>query len=73
MPSSETYDTLLDGVSVAFKDLGGKEEPSWRRVVINDDVHIISMREVRVYQASSGACFMCFLTRWPRRVTAYFT
>ncbi|KAH8094737.1 hypothetical protein BXZ70DRAFT_1034260 [Cristinia sonorae] len=53
LPSSETYDTMLDGVSITFKDLGGKEEPAWRRVVINDTVHIITAKE-----ASNGVLYM---------------
>ncbi|THH19705.1 hypothetical protein EUX98_g8724 [Antrodiella citrinella] len=48
-----SYDTLLEGVTVTFKDAGGDEEPEWRRVVVNDDIHIIAKKE-----ASNGVLYM---------------
>ncbi|TCD71133.1 hypothetical protein EIP91_012081 [Steccherinum ochraceum] len=53
LPSSETYDTMLEGVSVTFHDNGGKDEPAWRRAVVNDNIHIVSMKK-----ANNGVLYM---------------
>jgi len=48
-----SYDTLLDGVTVTFKDVGGDEEPEWKRIVVNEDIHVIAKKE-----ASNGVLYM---------------
>ncbi|KDQ62902.1 hypothetical protein JAAARDRAFT_28872 [Jaapia argillacea MUCL 33604] len=45
--SSHTYDTLLSGKSVSFKEIRNDdaEAPEWARVVLEDDIRIIGMKE----------------------------
>ncbi|CAL1694669.1 unnamed protein product [Somion occarium] len=42
---SRSYDTLLEGKSVTFKQLDATATPDWAGFVVNDDVHIIAMKE----------------------------
>ncbi|KAI0814744.1 hypothetical protein BC629DRAFT_1466877 [Irpex lacteus] len=42
------YRTLLDGKPISVKEVSVKSDsPAWTRVVLNDDIHIISAKEVR--------------------------
>ncbi|KAI0348208.1 hypothetical protein BDW22DRAFT_1404189 [Trametopsis cervina] len=48
------YPTLLDGKTVSVKEVSGKtDSPAWTRVVLDDDIHIISAKE-----ASNGIVYM---------------
>lgn len=50
-----THETMLDGKNVTFQAVDPDEnEPEWTRVRMDDDVRLISMKEVSVH------CSYCF-------------
>ncbi|KAI0706110.1 hypothetical protein BC835DRAFT_1409741 [Cytidiella melzeri] len=52
--SNREYPTLLDGKPISIKEVSANSDsPAWARVVLNDDIHIISAKE-----ASNGIVYM---------------
>lgn len=45
---SKSYDTLLKDRPVTFKAIDSSATPEWSNFVLNDNVHITSMKEVGI-------------------------